>query len=47
MESTVCSGATRPPTSPSSVSMSCGFTASTTSAEPATAWAFDRVASTP
>ena len=34
IESTVCSGVSRPPISPSSVSMSCGLTAITTSAAP-------------
>src|SRR5436189_3884705 len=46
-ESTVCSGVSRPPISPSRASKSCGLTAITTSAAPATASAFDVVASTP
>ncbi len=45
--STVCSGRMRPPISPSRPSMSCGFTATTTSAAPAEASRFDSVAATP
>ena len=47
IESTVCSGGSRPPTSPSSASMSCGLTAMTTSAAPAAASAFESVAAMP
>ena len=47
IESTVCSGCTSVPISPSRVSMSCGFTAITTRAAPAAASAFERVAATP
>jgi hypothetical protein len=46
-ERTVCSGVSSPPISPSSPSKSWGFTAMTTSVEPATASAFDVVARTP
>jgi hypothetical protein len=46
MESTVCSGRSRPPISPSRPSMSCGFTAMTTSAAPAAASWFESVAAT-
>src|SRR6266542_675792 len=46
-DSTVCSGVSRPPTSPSSTSKSCGLTEITTSVAPATASAFDVVARTP
>ncbi len=45
--STVCSGWISGPISPRRVSMSCGLTAITTRAAPATASAFDRVASMP
>jgi len=44
--STVCSAVTSGPISVSSGSMSCGFTAITTSAAPLTASGFDVVAST-
>ena len=44
MERTVCSGPTAGAMSPSSTSMSCGFTAMTTSEAPATASALDSVA---
>ena len=47
IESTVCSGVSRPPTSPSSASMSCGLTEMTTRAAPATASPFERVAVMP
>src|SRR5438552_6721868 len=46
-DNTVCSSESSPPISPSSESMSCGFTVMTTSAAPTTASAFERVASTP
>ena len=46
-ERTVCSGVSSGPISPSSVSMSCGFTAITTSPAPATASPFESVASIP
>ena len=46
-ESTVCSVVTRPPISPSSASMSWGFTAITSSAASRIASAFDSVGSTP
>src|SRR5579884_4412403 len=46
-ESTVCAGVSRWPISPSSVSMSCGFTASTTTSAPLIAAALSVVASTP
>ena len=46
IESTVCSGETSSPISPSSGSKSCGLTASTTSALPETASGFESVAST-
>ena len=47
IESTVCSSPSRPPISPRSASMSCGFTATTTIAAPETASAFEVVARTP
>src|SRR5580765_3156339 len=46
-ESTVCSGVRTPPISPSNVSKSCGLTAMTTSAAPATASAFESVTRMP
>ena len=46
-DSTVCSGRTSVPISPSRPSMSCGFTAITISAAPAAASWFESVASTP
>ncbi len=47
IESTVCSGWISGPISPSSVSMSWGLTATTTSAAPAAASAFDSVTAIP
>ena len=41
--STVCSGESRPPTSPRRTSRSCGFTAITISAAPLAASAFESV----
>src|SRR5439155_11160837 len=46
-ESTVCAGVSRWPISPSSVSMSCGLTATTTTSAPLIAAALSVVASTP
>ena len=46
-DSTVCSGVSSPPISPSSTSKSCGFTASTTTPAPRTASGFESVACTP
>src|SRR5580765_1389265 len=46
-ESTVCSGVSTPPISPRRASKSCGLTAITTSAEPATADALSSVTSIP
>src|SRR5438034_915120 len=46
-DSTVCSGVSRPPISPSRTSKSCGLTAITTSAAPAIASAFEVPAVTP
>ena len=46
-ESTVCSGVSSPPTSPSSTSKSCGLTAITMKDAPLTASAFASVVSTP
>ena len=46
-ESTVWSGESSPPISPSSTSKSCGLTAITMNAAPATASAFESVVSTP
>ena len=47
IDSTVCSGWISGPISPSSASMSCGLTATTTSAAPEAASAFDSVTSMP